>query len=152
MGYFVTTLDARMLRGSDDGEGVKWILQSPLVYQSDTLGTVIVPVGFVTNFVSMRRIPLMYSLFANLAQEPATLHDYLYSPQGRLPNGKQYTRADADESFRRTWQERLMINHLSWRSGQGLRRCLNLGLCGQLCAYLADPTGSGISEIITHYR
>jgi hypothetical protein len=100
MGYFVTTLDARMLRGSDDGEGVKWILQSPLVYQSDTLGTVIVPVGFVTNFVSMRRIPLMYSLFANLAQEPATLHDYLYSPQGRLPNGKQYTRADADESFR----------------------------------------------------
>lgn len=100
MGQFITELRAKLIRGSDDGEGAKWELEHPLVYQSDTLGMVVVPAGFITNFVSMRRIPLLYSLFANLAQEPATLHDFLYSQYGTLVNGKKYTRADADECFR----------------------------------------------------
>jgi hypothetical protein len=38
-----------------------------------------VPKGFVTNFASVPRIPVVYELCGNTSSKAATLHDWLYS-------------------------------------------------------------------------
>ena len=55
-----------------------WILEAPLLYVSD-LANVSVPKGFITDFASVPHIPFVYDTLANMAQRPATVHDYLYS-------------------------------------------------------------------------
>lgn len=85
---FVTKLDAELL--DEGGEG-KWILHSPLAYRSLVLKElVIVPKGFVTDFASVPRLPVVYTLTGNTAHRPAVVHDFLYS------GGWQCTRAQAD--------------------------------------------------------
>jgi hypothetical protein len=67
-------LDARL---KDDDK--IWILDSPLVYQSALLDTVInIPMGFETDFASVPRVPIAYWLFGDRAHREAVLHDYLY--------------------------------------------------------------------------
>lgn len=57
-----------------------WILTSELAFASDVLNRIIiVPVGFVTDFASVPRLPLAYLLFGGVADEAAVIHDYLYS-------------------------------------------------------------------------
>jgi hypothetical protein len=71
---FLTELDARL---KDDDK--IWILDSPLVYQSALLDTVInIPMGFETDFASVPRVPIAYWLFGDRAHREAVLHDYLY--------------------------------------------------------------------------
>lgn len=57
----------------------KWELVDALVYQSEIIGRVVVPVGFSTDFASVPRIPLAYMLFGDVVHEPAVIHDYLYA-------------------------------------------------------------------------
>lgn len=73
MSEFMTTLDVRMLPETEGG--ARWMLLAPLVYDSETLGTVVVPAGFVTDFVSFE--PLK-----DVGQRAAVVHDYLYSDHG----------------------------------------------------------------------
>ena len=40
--------------------------------------TLIIPQGFVTDFASVPRIPVVFTLFAGRAKKSAILHDYLY--------------------------------------------------------------------------
>lgn len=70
-----------------------WKLIEPLVYASAHLDrNITVPAGFETDFASVPRLPLAYLLFGNVADEAATVHDFLYS-SGLV------SRKDADEVF-----------------------------------------------------
>ena len=90
MSEFKTELDARL---KDDDK--IWIIDSPLLYQSDILGPITVPVGFETDFASVPRIPLFYTLFGDRAHRESVIHDYLY----RLDAIPQATRSQADDVF-----------------------------------------------------
>lgn len=41
--------------------------------------TFTVPAGFVTNFASVPRLPIIYDTFGDIAHKAATIHDYLYT-------------------------------------------------------------------------
>lgn len=78
MSQFLTDLKVEPAEpGVDDGN---WRLIADLVYQSDVAQqTFVVPVGFVTNFASVPRIPVVYELAGDTSSEAATVHDYLYT-------------------------------------------------------------------------
>jgi len=54
------------------------ILDFPLIYESDILGLINVPIGFETDFASVPRIPFIYAMWGGKAHREAVLHDYLY--------------------------------------------------------------------------
>lgn len=55
----------------------KWALLSPLVFRSAALDrTVVVPLGFETDFASVPRLPIVFLLTANRAYKAAVVHDY----------------------------------------------------------------------------
>jgi hypothetical protein len=71
MSEFKTCLEVRLLPESPGVE--EWFVLTPLIYQSDLLElTVVIPVGFVTNFVSFKSLNW-------LAHRPSCLHDFLVS-------------------------------------------------------------------------
>lgn len=77
MSAFITRLQVQPATGKDDGQ---WQLVADLVYQSDVAKqTFTVPKGFVTNFASVPRIPIVYELAGDTSSEAATVHDFLYS-------------------------------------------------------------------------
>jgi hypothetical protein len=69
---FLTDLDVKCI---NDGA---WELDSTLCYESDRLGLVKVPLGFQTDFASVPRLPVFFTLFGDRAHREAVLHDYLY--------------------------------------------------------------------------
>lgn len=73
MAKFVTELDAKLK--NDD---TVWVLMSPLIYESDLLGTIIVPESFETDFASVPRVFIIYTLFGDRAHRESVIHDYLY--------------------------------------------------------------------------
>lgn len=51
----------------------------PFLYQSALIPeTITVPIGFYTDFASVPRLGLLYSLLGNYAHQPAVIHDWLY--------------------------------------------------------------------------
>jgi hypothetical protein len=73
MGKFRTDLVAKKLSERE------WQLMEPLVYESDNVGMIIVPQGFVTNFGSVPRLPFMFMFFGGVGDKACTLHDWLYA-------------------------------------------------------------------------
>lgn len=56
-----------------------WALSFPLDYNSELLNdTIGVPGGFVTDFASVPRVPIAYTLFGNRAHRESVVHDFLY--------------------------------------------------------------------------
>lgn len=93
MSQFQTTLDARKLVGQQREGRALWELLAPLVYHSDHLAaTITVPVGFVTDFASVPRLPLAYLMAGDTAHEAAVVHDWLYTSH-------EVDRATADAVF-----------------------------------------------------
>lgn len=84
---FLTTLDVRFQ------DGIKWQLTAPFVaialHKEGAPTLIRVPDGFVTDFASVPRLPLVYLKFANRAHQAAVLHDYLYSVGG-VEEDRQY--------------------------------------------------------------
>ena len=74
MGKFITELDASLKPGTDN----VWVLNSPLVYKSDLVGRIKAHAGFETDFASVPRIPVVYSLWGARAHREAVIHDYLF--------------------------------------------------------------------------
>lgn len=70
---FLTELKVKELPNGD-----KEVL-SPLVYMRPSLKVYVVPKGFITNYASVPKLPLVYLVFNDLSAKAATLHDYLYS-------------------------------------------------------------------------
>jgi len=112
MGEFKTKLQV-------ESHGQYWKLLSPLIFDSNIYGEIIVPVGFFTDFASVPRIPIVYALFGNKSHSSATLHDYLYS--GFL----DISRKDADSIFleamesrnQSKWSRRVMWKAVRWFGG-----------------------------------
>lgn len=70
---FLTELEVKEI-----GEGI-WELVSPLRYYSELLDKEIeVPSGFFSDFASVPRLPLVYSMYGDRAHRESTLHDWLY--------------------------------------------------------------------------
>ena len=60
------------------GEGT-WQLLGDLKYQSELFnGIIVAPVGFLTDFASVPRVPIAYTAFGDRAHRESTLHDFLY--------------------------------------------------------------------------
>lgn len=91
MSNFVTPLDVRRESPADSDRNFK--LLAPLVYRSDLLGLITVPLGFVTDFASVPRAPLIFWLCGDTSMEASVIHDYLYTI-------KTFTRASADAVLR----------------------------------------------------
>ena len=84
---FVTPLNGTWL---DD---VRFALGTPLIYRSAVATQLITaPLGFVTDFASVPRVPVAYMLFGDRAHHEAVIHDFLY--QTHLT-----TKAVADKVF-----------------------------------------------------
>jgi len=90
MSKFLTDLDARL----KDDDAV-WVLDSPLIYESDLLGLVEVPAGFETDFASVPRVPVAYWFFGDRAHRESVIHDYLY----RIDSVPQATLSQANDVF-----------------------------------------------------
>lgn len=86
MGEFKTKLQV-------ESDGKDWRLLQSLIFDSDEYGIIRVPVDFKTDFASVPRLPLVYSLFGNTSHSAAVVHDYLYSGQMNI------SRKGADEIF-----------------------------------------------------
>ncbi len=97
MPKFLTRLDVEHL--SDE----QWKLSDDLVYQSDIVGLVTVPKGFVTDFASVPRLPGAYWVAGGKANKEAVVHDFLY-------RSKLCTRKEADDVF----LEAMELNGQSW--------------------------------------
>jgi len=80
-------------------------LKLPLIYQNGE-SAFIVPLGFLTDFASIPRLPLIYLVFNGLSNKAATLHDYLYSSRG-------FSRSRADQTF---LQAMLAENTPKWKA------------------------------------
>ena len=89
MSKFLSALDGRSI---DDK---LWLLLSPLRYESDILGPIKVPLGFMTDFASVPRVPIAYMLFGDRAHRESVIHDYLY----RTDSVPQATYSQANNVF-----------------------------------------------------
>lgn len=67
-------------------------LQKPLVYVDKNNNTFIVKVGFITDYASIPRLPIIFLIFEGLDNRAAALHDSLYS-------NPKYNRKVADNLF-----------------------------------------------------
>ncbi len=97
MSSFLTELDTRIIAPSRvKGRQIYMLLQD-FVVDSNLMGRIIVPAGFKTDFASIPRAAFWYIdpedpciLFASV------VHDYLYSMVGKLVDGREFTREQAD--------------------------------------------------------
>jgi hypothetical protein len=82
MAKFKSELVVRLLnQQAAQGRG-NWEVQKPLVYETDLRpNDIIVPVGFQTDFASVPRLPYIFLIVGDIAQEAAVIHDYLYETQ-----------------------------------------------------------------------
>src|SRR5450830_1936662 len=77
MSQFLTKLEVRVADNTDDG---RWIVATPLIYQSDVAKqTFFVPRGFQTDMASVPRLPLVFLLAGDTSRSASVVHDYLYS-------------------------------------------------------------------------
>ncbi len=125
MGKFQTSLKAEKL------DERSWKLLEPLVYNSDTIGLIVVDAGFVTNFASVPRLPFMYMLFGGVGDEAATLHDWLYRKEHTQSTGheRQIDRETADKVLRgviiecltKDGTSKLKAKMIAWAMWAGVR-------------------------------
>lgn len=92
MARFLTGLRVQL---NDDEK--TWTLLSDLVYETDIKRgcgqfVIVVPAGFVTDFASVPRLPLVYTVAGNIGHRAAVVHDWLYH------NGIG-TKSEADDIF-----------------------------------------------------
>ena len=75
MSKFFTELELRCCQSDEN----YWILEAPLIYQSDMLkGVIEIPVGFCCDGASTRHIPFVSFIWGSTAHREAFLHDYFY--------------------------------------------------------------------------
>jgi hypothetical protein len=98
MPRFLTELDAGLKVNSD----TVWLIDKPLIYESGIVGLIEVPAGFETDFASVPRVPLFYTLFGDRAHREAVLHDYLF----RKDSSPQASFMEANRIFLEAMEER----------------------------------------------
>lgn len=78
--------------------------------------TFVIDSGFMTDFASVPRLPLVYTLFADRAKRSAVLHDWLYTT-------KPFSRAECDKAFLCAME----AEGLGWFTRQAMYRGVRLG-------------------------
>lgn len=107
--------------------GGKFKLLDEFRYYSPVYGgTIIVPQGFITDFDSVPRLPVVYMAVANVAQRAAVIHDYLYSKQltsRRLADNVFYEamRVDSINIFR-AYSMWLGLRFAGWKRWDEIKR------------------------------
>ena len=78
-------LSPLMTEDLEDTSGGRWKLLSPLCYYSEYLASIgadpniIVPIGFITDFASVPRVPIIFEVFGDICHKAPTVHDFLYT-------------------------------------------------------------------------
>ncbi len=108
MGRFLNEL--RVEKVSHRANDRLYQLTEPLIYESNTVGIIIVPKGFKTDFSSVPRIPFAYWFFGGIGDEAGALHDYLYTEHVTCCHGAAVDRATADKVLRGAIYHDLMQN------------------------------------------
>lgn len=98
MGKYMTDLDVKRL--PDKNGKPQWKLISDLYYKSSTVGRIVVPEGFITDFASVPRMPIIYLLFGGCGDKEAVLHDWLYTAPHDTGFCKVVDRPTADKVLR----------------------------------------------------
>lgn len=94
-----------------------WQLLAPLVFESDVLSRqIMVPLGFVTDFASVPRLPFIYWFTGGTAQAPAVLHDYFYRT-----GTEDVTRAQADALLAEAMEAQGYWKVRTWAMWAGVR-------------------------------
>ena len=116
---FESNLIVKKLEGK--GQENNWQVAAPLIFKSFFLKrTIEIPAGFVTDFASVPRLPFAYWLTGNIAQEAATIPDFLYQTHST-------SKATADRVFLeamkatkvvawRRWLMYTMVSLFGWTS------------------------------------
>lgn len=78
---FITELVAVKLREAGSRGRAQWRLLTELAYNSQLHGMIVVPAGFVTDFASVPRMPIVFLLAGDTAHASAVVHDYLVRVQ-----------------------------------------------------------------------
>jgi len=84
-----------------------WRLLESFVFLDPEVGPIVVPAGFVTDYASVPRLPLTYTLFGPYGHAAAVIHDYLYATG-------LYPREVADRVFHRALRASGIAR---WRAG-----------------------------------
>jgi hypothetical protein len=111
MTKFLTELDVCCI--SDKA----WRLTDFLIYESALVGIIIVPKGFETDFASVPRVPIFFTLFGDRAHREAVLHDYLY----RTDAVPELDRSQVDRVFLEAMTERGKGFFVRWAMYAGVR-------------------------------
>ncbi len=130
MSAFLSTLIVRALSPAEIGRignGVAlYQLQDDLSYQSDLIGSIVVPAAFITDFASIPRPALWYIDDDDPAiLFPSVVHDWIYSNSGKMPDGRTFTREQADQVLREAMaisgarRDQLAAVYLAVRLGGG---------------------------------
>lgn len=81
-------------------DGTRWRLARDLVFASGFVGAITVPRGFVTDFASVPRMPLLFAVFGDRGHAAAVVHDWLYQThQVGSPRTTPVTRDESDHVF-----------------------------------------------------
>ena len=92
-----------------------WKLTEDLVYQSKILNKrITVKKGFISDFASVPRIPIIYALYGDKVHRESVIHDYLY----RI---KKYSRCAADRVFLEAMKARKKRFYIRWIMFLGVR-------------------------------
>lgn len=95
MSAFLSPLRIELVGEVENDYRGSWRLTAPLIYHSKRLGErVEVPAGFITDFESCPRVPILFLAFGEIVHSPAVVHDWLYTAPVPV------SRADADAVLR----------------------------------------------------
>lgn len=93
---FLTPLEVRLVHDTaNEGRG-EWMVIAPLVFRSVVAGlTFTVPPGQMTDFGSVKRLPLVFLAYGDRGHRATVLHDYFYRQKV-----KEVNRRLADDIFK----------------------------------------------------
>ena len=121
MGKFLTKLDVEQIEDENEEGRGSWKVLSPLTYQADSGISYTVPIGFITDFASVPRIPIIFDLVGDRGNESATLHDFLYSVDPVTKVHPVTTRAMADSLLREAAEAQGCPVWVAWALYLGVR-------------------------------
>lgn len=113
MGRFLTDLQVKEISRGGLFKRARYQLIAPLIYQSNTVGVIVVDESEITDFDSTPRVPIFYWLLGDRGKAAAVLHDHLYSFLHELIRGTGLVvdRATADKILRGATYECLRIDN-----------------------------------------
>ena len=74
MAKFLSELDVHLWAGQES----EWVLNTPLIFDSDLIGRVEAPAEFKMDLASVPRVPIIYSIWGARAHCEGAIHDYLF--------------------------------------------------------------------------